>query len=191
MRAVLVLLLGLVAAVVLGVGSAYLAVRSPAPVDAISLGAWQAWPNAGTPNVDPYSRARLARNGEIPLGSGEGLPLLARTDDAGAALRSGCDYQIAGITPPARLWTLAVENSNGLTPTSDGEVAALGSDILLRLPNGGFEIALSAQPRAGNWISTQGFGEFRLVVRLYDTTARLVTALTTLAMPRVVRLSCG
>ena len=41
--------------------------RSPAPIDAISLGPWQAWPNAGTENVDPYSRARLARTGEIPV----------------------------------------------------------------------------------------------------------------------------
>ena len=30
-------------------------------VDAITLGPWQAWPNAGTEDVDPYSRARLAR----------------------------------------------------------------------------------------------------------------------------------
>lgn len=191
MRSLFVLVVGLALSVGLGLGTAFLAVRSPAPVDAISLGAWQAWPNAGTPNVDPYSRARLARNGEIPLGSGEGLPLLARTDDSGAVLRSGCEYQIVGATPPARLWTLAVETADGRTPATGGEIAALGSDIIVRMPNGAFQVALSSEPRPGNWISTQGLDQFRLVVRLYDTTARLVTALTTLAMPRITRLSCA
>src|SRR5688572_23413496 len=77
-RAILVLFVGLGISLGLGLWSAWLAVRSPSPIDAITLGPWQAWPNAGTKDVDPYSRARLARTGEIPLGSGEGLTLLAQ-----------------------------------------------------------------------------------------------------------------
>ena len=99
--------------------------RSPSPIDAITLGPWQAWPNAGTEDVDPYSRARLARTGEIPLGSGEGLTLLAQTDDAGRALTARCDYRIVGQTPPARLWTLTLENAQGRVVTERDEVAAL------------------------------------------------------------------
>ena len=75
MRAILVLFVGVGISLGLGLWSAWLAVRSPSPIDAITLGPWQAWPNAGTEDVDPYSRARLARTGEIPLGSGEGLTL--------------------------------------------------------------------------------------------------------------------
>ena len=175
----------------LGLWTAWLAVRSAAPIDAIALGAWQAWPNAGTDAADPYSRARLSRTGEVPLGLGEGLPLLAVTDDTGAPLTSACDYRIAGQTPPARLWTLAIEDPEGRVVRERNGFAALGSDVLLRAADGTFEISLSPTPKPGNWISTGQAGQFRVVVRLYDTAARTTTALTTLAMPRIQRERCA
>lgn len=190
MRSPLVVVVGVGLALTLGLGSAWLAVRSPAPIDAISLGPWQAWPNAGTADVDPYSRARLARTGEIPLGSGEGLSLLAQTDDSGQPLRSGCDYRIVGQTPPARLWTLAVEDLDGRAIMEGDKVAALGSDVLLRNADGAFEIVLSPAPKPGNWISAGRAERFRVVVRLYDTTVRIVTALTQVSMPRILRERC-
>lgn len=191
MRSVLVLFLGLCLGLGLGLWTAWLTVRSPAPVDTITLGPWQAWPNAGTVDVDPYSRARLSRTGEIPLGTGEGLMLLAQTDDSGEPLTSRCDYRIAGQTPPARLWTLALEDANGRVVPERNGIAALGSDILLRGADGAFEIALSRSPKPGNWISTVQAERFRVAVRLYDTTARTTTALTTLAMPRIQRERCA
>jgi len=189
-KSIVVLLLAIASSVALGLWSAWLAVRSPAPVDTISLGPWQAWPNAGTPNADPYSRARLARTGEIPLGSGEGLMLLALTDDAGDALSASCDYTIAGQTPPARLWTVSLENRDGHVVKERDGVAALGSDTLLREGDGSFKIALASRPQSGNWLSTQDAARFRVVVRLYDTTARTGTELTTLVMPHITRDRC-
>lgn len=191
MRSVLILVVCAASGLALGLWSAYLTVRSPAPVDAITLGPWQAWPNAGTVDVDPYSRARLSRSGEIPLGSGEGLALLAQTDDSGEPLTSRCDYRISGQTPPARLWTLAVENADGRVLPERNGIAALGSDVLLRAADGAFDIALSSAPKPGNWISTVQASQYRVVVRLYDTTVRTNTALTTLAMPRIQRERCA
>ena len=191
MRAAVVVILGAGLALGLGLWTAWLAVRSPAPIDAILLGSWQAWPNAGTESVDPYSRARLARTGEIPLGSGEGLMLLAQTDDSGEPLTSRCDYRIEGQTPPARLWTLSVEDIEGRVVADGGNVSALSSDVLLRAPDGNFEIVLSPTTKAGNWIFTGNASRIRVVVRLYDTTARLVTAMTTLTMPRIRRERCA
>lgn len=176
---------------VIGVWTAWLAVRSPAPIDAISLGAWQAWPNAGTASVDPYSRATLARTGEIPLGSGEGLMLLARTDDAGQPLTANCEYTVAGQTPPARLWTLTVEDAEGRVVAQGDQLAAIGSDVLLREPDGSFQIVLASAPRGGNWVPTGRASPFRVVVRLYDTSARMVTALTTRSMPSIRRERCA
>jgi len=146
-KSIVVLLLAIASSVALGLWSAWLAVRSPAPVDTISLGPWQAWPNAGTPNADPYSRARLARTGEIPLGSGEGLMLLALTDDAGDALSASCDYTIAGQTPPARLWTVSLENRDGHVVKERDGVAALGR---------GPSATMSAVP--GNRVEDRGAG---------------------------------
>jgi hypothetical protein len=190
LRSTLALLLAVAAALTLGLWSAWLTVRSPTPIDTITLGAWQAWPNAGTEDADPYSRARQARIGEIPLGSGEGLALLAQDDDSGAPLRATCDYRIAGQTPPARLWTVALEDLDGHVMAGENGSAALGSDTLLRAPDGSFEVALSPDPQTGNWISTKGAERFRIVIRLYDTTARTGTALTTLFMPRIIRDRC-
>jgi hypothetical protein len=190
-RGIFVLIAGVGLSLALGLWTAWLTVRSPAPIDAITLGAWQAWPNAGTEDVDPYSRARLARTGEIPLGTGEGLTLLAQNDDLGAPLTSRCSYTIAGQTPPARLWTLAVEHTNGRVIMDRGELGAIASDALLRTSDGGFEIVLSRDPKAGNWVSTDHASRFRVVVRLYDTTVRTTTALTTLTMPRISRERCA
>ncbi|HEX9903695.1 MAG TPA: DUF1214 domain-containing protein [Propylenella sp.] len=191
MRSVLVLLIGVALGLTLGLWSAWLTVRSPAPIDAITIGPWQAWPNAGTTDADPYSRARVARVGEIPLGSGEGLMLLAETDDSGRDLTGACDYRVEGQTPPARLWTIVVEDADGRVVAHQSGMAALSSDVLLRGPDGSFQVSLSPHPQSGNWISTEDAPRFRLVVRLYDTNARTGTALTTLSMPRIVRRSCA
>jgi hypothetical protein len=192
MRSVPILFFGLILAVALGLWSAWLAVRSPAPVDTIRLGAWQAWPNAGTPSADPYSKARLARTGELPLGSGEGLALLAQTDSAGRQLRGRCRYLVVGQTPPARLWTMAVEPVRRRDIESrPGRASAVGSDALLRAPDGSFEIAMSAAAQPGNWLPTPAGAAFQVVVRLYDTTARTTTALTSISMPAIRLEGCG
>jgi hypothetical protein len=190
-RSIPVLLIGLVLAFGLGLWTAWLTVRSPTPIDAIRLGAWQAWPNAGTPDVDPYSRARLARTGEIPLGTGEGLSLVALSDDDGDPLEARCDYRIVGQTPSARLWTVALEDAEGRPVAPAGGQVALASESLLRMPDGAFQIVLSRQPQAGNWLATGEASRFRVVVRLYDTTARVVTALTILSMPQILRERCA
>ena len=189
-RSTLALLVAAAAGLTLGLWSAWLAVRSPTPIDTITLGAWQAWPNAGTAAADPYSRARQARIGEIPLGSGEGLMLLAQSDDTGADLIATCAYRIAGQTPPARLWTVTLEHPDGQVVRGSSGAAALGSDTLLRDPDGSFQIALSRTPQSGNWISTDMAESFRIVIRLYDTTARRGTELTTLFMPGIIRDEC-
>jgi hypothetical protein len=116
--------------------------------------------------------------------------LLAQNDDSGDPLQAECDYRISGQTPPARLWTVALEDLGGQILEGPSGVAALGSDTLLRSPDGSFEISLSSEPQTGNWISIQEAGRFRVVMRLYDTTARTGTELTTLFMPSVIRDRC-
>ena len=191
MRLAVAVVLGLCLALFLGLGSAWLAVRSPAPIDAITIGPWQAWPNAGTEAVDPYSDAWIARTGELPLGSGEGLALFARTDGAGEPLHFFCEYAIVGQTPPARLWTMAVEQEDGTTIAGGNGTFALGSDSVVRAPDGSFLVTVSRKPMPGNWLSSEGTGRFRVVVRLYDTTARSVTGINRLVMPEIRRTRCA
>ncbi len=188
-------LLGLIAAGFgIGVGSAWYMAESAQPLDAIKLGPWVASPNAGTLDADPYSRARLARTGELPLGSGEGLALVARTDSSGRELQSNCIYRVLGQTPQARLWTLSVETADGLPLGVGDGITAVGSDGLFREGNGGLNVVVAPTPHAGIWLVSNG-GEhsespIRLVARLYDTPARTVTALTNFVMPAISRERC-
>ncbi|MDH3195774.1 MAG: DUF1214 domain-containing protein [Hyphomicrobiales bacterium] len=188
-------LLGIVAAGFgIGMGSAWLMTQSIQPLDAITLGVWIASPNAGTPDADPYSRARLARTGELPLGSGEGLALVARTDSGGRALQSDCIYRVLGHTPQARLWTLSVEAADGRALASGGNITAVGSEGLFRQGDGGLNVVVAPTPQAGIWLASNGTERFdspiRLVARLYDTPARTVTALTNFVMPEISRERC-
>lgn len=162
-------------------------------MDSLHFGSWSTWPNAGTEDTDPYSRARLARHGELPLGAGEGLALFASTDSDGGKLKVRCEYVIEGQTPPARLWTLNLENASS-RKSEDLQRPAIGSDSIIRLPDGSFRINIAPGPKAGNWLSSAQTGEpsdnFRIVVRLYDTTARTLTELTDFSMPGIRLLDC-
>ena len=175
-------------------GLTWFMTQSIQPLDAIKLGPWVASPNAGTPDADPYSRARLARTGELPLGSGEGLALVARTDSSGRELQSDCIYRVLGQTPQARLWTLSVEAADGRALASGDNITAVGSDGLFRQGDGGLNVVVAPTPQAGIWLASNGAGRFdspiRLVARLYDTPARTVTALTNFVMPAISRERC-
>jgi len=185
------IILGAFLGVGIGIYSAYLTLRDLAPVDTIESGAWKGWPRAGTDDEDPYSRARLARTGELALGSSEGLKLLARTDDGGHDLSGTCRYVVHGQLPAARLWTLAVETEAGANlPTPSRGVRAIGSDQIVRNADGSFDVTLAPSPQPGNWLSTEGSGDIRLAARLYDTTARTVTALTDFSVPSIVEEVC-
>jgi hypothetical protein len=174
----------------LGLGSAWIAARAAAPVDSLRLGSWSTWPNAGTADTDPYSRARLARNGELPLGAGEGLALYAKGDASGKVLQGRCTYVIEGQTPPARLWTLGLETPDGRPLPAGQNITAVGSESVVRQSDGSFQIVVSPRPQAGNWLSSAGAGDIRFVVRLYDTTARTLTQLTDFSVPDIRLRSC-
>ncbi len=177
----------------IGVMSAWYMADSAQPLDAIRLGPWIASPNAGMANADPYSRARLARTGELPLGSGEGLALVARTDSNGQTLQGNCVYRVSGQTPQARLWTLSVETASGQPIAAGDGVTALGSSGLLRQDDGGLNVVVAPSRQAGIWLASGGAGSdrpIRLVARLYDTPARTVTELTNFVMPAISREQC-
>jgi len=189
-KAILTIVAAVALGVALGIASAWEAVESARPVDTIRIGVWEARPSAGTEEADPYSRAWLARTGELPLGSGEGLQLTAVHDENGMSLRGGCAYRLVGRTPPARLWTVAVEGTDGDPLAGRPGSRALGSDAILRSPDGAFTIHLAPEPRPGNWLSSRHSGPLRLVIRLYDTTARTVTGVTSFAMPDILPEGC-
>jgi hypothetical protein len=179
--------IGLVA----GLWSAESVLRVTPGLDATTIGAWTASVDAGTPDADPYTRAAIERSGEIPLALGEGLQLVARVDDSGAALDPRCVYRVGSKAPAARYWTIGVVDRRGFPIANPAERSIFRSSELLRDENGGFVVTVSASARPGNWLPVGASQGFYLVLRLYDTPfSATATAIDKNALPRVVRESC-
>ncbi|MES0882960.1 DUF1214 domain-containing protein [Roseibium sp. SCP14] len=178
----------------LGISSAYLVIEREQPLDAVSIGPWQAYPRAGTAEADPYSVAIYTRGAVIPLASGEGLALVAREDSTGHLLDPTCIYRIYGQTPSARLWTMtAVDGHGRLVETLPGRVH-LASQNLLRNPDGSFDITAATKPQSGNWLplaaSASASDGLRFVLRLYDAPVTTGAALDGVSMPAIERQGC-
>ncbi|KST60598.1 hypothetical protein AO398_12955 [Methylobacterium sp. GXS13] len=178
---------------VLGLASADWATRGGYPFGGVQVGAWTAWPRAGSANADPYTRAVNARRGEIPLAVGEGLLLTAAVDDQGQALDATCTYRIGGGTPPARAWTLTVAGRGACAPGRPTVREGFTSTEVLRTADGRFSVVLAPEVQPGNWLpSPRDSGPVRLALRLYDTPAAAsVGSLDRDSVPAITRLGCA
>lgn len=175
MRLFLGLLFALTLAAVVGLGSTWLALTNGAAFGAVTIGAWTAFPRTGTPQVDPYARASIARNGELPIGSGDGVAFFASADDDGRPLDGRCDVSVSGTTPPARYWTLTLyDPAGGLVANALGRHGFTSQEIVRRA-DGRFDIVAAPRARAGNWLPTGGIERYVLALRLYDTPVGVAT----------------
>ncbi|HWP25956.1 MAG TPA: DUF1214 domain-containing protein [Xanthobacteraceae bacterium] len=169
MRLFLGLLFALTLAAVVGLGSTWFALTNGTAFGAVTIGAWTAFPRTGTPQIDPYARAAIARNGELPIGSGDGVAFFASADDDGRPLDGRCDVSVSGITPPARYWTLALyDPAGGLVANALGRHGFTSQEIVRRA-DGHFDIKVAPRARSGNWLPSGGIERYLLVLRLYDT----------------------
>jgi len=159
---------------------------------ALKIGSWTAWPKAGSVTADPYTRAKVAANAEVPLGAAEGIAFHARTDSENRPLDRQCRYQLTGTTPPARVWTLAAHAQTGASLKNDiDQPASLVSRSLLRRSDGQMTIDVGSKPISGNWLPLSGTGPFTLILRLYDTQITTTSSLLQPQMPVVRRLGCA
>lgn len=191
MRLLFLLLLALGIALGLGAWSADWALRASADYGTAVIEPWVANPLAGAVDADPYAKARLARLGNLTLGTGEGVVFRARADAADEPLRRECNYVVSGQTPPARAWTLAAYTPEGrLIQPPEGQPGWLVSTGLLRAEDNSASIAVGPVAMPGNWLSTTGEGPFILALTLYDTPASSSGGLGEFDMPGLVRSGC-
>lgn len=175
-----------------GIASAVWALKATVGFGAISIGPWVAFPEAQTENADPYAKAHRARAGELLYGGAEGLMFIAQADDKGEKLSAACSYDVSGLTPQARFWTLYAANADGqpLRPGSDLP-SSLNSWTVLRAEDSSFSIHVSPNAKPDNWLALRHSGTFRLVLTLLDTPTAGSSGLIDLAMPRIVKTGCG
>ena len=60
-----------------GTASVWYVLRAQEGIGALTVGDWTAFPAIGTPEADPYAKARIARDVILPLGRAEGLAFIA------------------------------------------------------------------------------------------------------------------
>jgi hypothetical protein len=184
-------LLSLAIAIGLGGYSVWYALNAQDGVGAIRIGQWTAFPEVGTLAADPYSKARVAREGVLALGKAEGLAFVAERDDSGEPLKRECTYTIEGGYPTARFWTLyAADQSLGVIDTGKPRQSALQSFEVLRQPDNSVVISVGSRPAPGNWLLTGGSGRMYFVLTFYDTPIASSTGLSDVTLPRILKAGC-
>ncbi len=191
LKSILLTALTIAIAVGGGAGSVWLALEWDFGFGTITIGNWTAFPDHGTPEADPYSRARFSREADLALGRAEGLVFTARRDSSDMPLALECRYRIEGTLPPSRFWTLSARDaSNAVINLGGGRSPALHSRALLREPDNSIVTTVSRHPAPGNWLAVRGSGSFTLVLALYDTAISSSARITEVELPRIVREGC-
>ena len=192
LKNVFLTLLALAIAIGGGGSSVWYMLKAQEGVGAIRVGMWTAFPDIGTPEADPYSKARVAREGVLALGRAVGLAFVAKQDSGGEQLRRECSYSIEGGFPTARFWTLyAADQSLDVIVTGKPRPAALQSYEVLRQPDNSAIISVSNNPSPGNWLPVQGTGTMYFVLTFYDTPIASSTGLSDVVLPQILKAGCN
>jgi hypothetical protein len=190
-RLVFVALVALALAAAVGLGSTWMTTTRGTELGTLTIGAWTARPRIGTTDIDPYSRATITRNGELPIGTGDGIAFTARADDKKKLLDGRCDVVVSGVTPAARFWTLTLYDDKGRLVANSLQRYGFTSEEIVRGADGGFEIHIASRARAGNWLPTGGIERYSLMFRLYDTPVGVATRTKRDApMPQIATVGC-
>jgi hypothetical protein len=192
MRLIFLSLLALLIATAVGLGATFVSATRGTEIGTLTIGAWTARPRAGTADIDPYSRAVVARSGELPIGTGDGVTFTANTDDAKKPLDGRCDVIVKGVTPAARFWTLTLYDTKGRLVPNTLQRHGFTSQEIVRNADGAFEIRIASRSRAGNWLPTGALERYVLLLRLYDTPVGIATRTQRDApMPSIVTTGCA
>lgn len=191
MRFLLHLALAISLALVVGFGLSWYALTGGRLPGILEIGPWTAWRDVGTPSPDPYTRAYIARNGALELGSSEGLQFTALTDSDNRPLDRDCTYRIDGATPLARFWTLAPVDEAGTLIAAPGGALNFESGRIARVGDGSIELYVGKALRPRNWLEIAGEGPFSLVLTLYDTSSLSGVGADVASLPTILREGCA
>jgi hypothetical protein len=190
-RLIFTTIMVLAIAAVVGLGLTWMTATRGTDIGTLTIGAWTARPKIGTAEINPYSRASIARSGELPVGTGDGIAFTTTTDDNKRPLDGRCDVVVSGVTPAARFWTLTLYDTKGHLVANALQRYGFTSEEVVRNADGSFAIRMAARARAGNWLPTGGVDRYQLMLRLYDTPVGVATRTQRDApMPAIATVGC-
>jgi hypothetical protein len=175
-------------------GGYWLTVRLVPQAQAIEreqIGPWWVWPKSGSQAADPYLKANIAAQSILPIGLGEGIALVAVSDNTGDALDGRCRYELAGRLPASRFFSIGVFRPEGEYVETPSQRHAFSGSELLRDEAGNWSIALQANVAPGNWLPAPAAGPMILILRLYDTPLSASAAgLAANGLPSLAKVAC-
>ena len=151
-----------------GIGTSWYMIETGSRFTTRSAGPWVTWIQAATPDADPYTRARFARDGSLPLSASVAKTYEARTDNDGQRLHSNCEYVVEGGSLEADWWSLALFDDWGRLIPNAVERYAYNSATIARSAEGSFVVTLARDARPGNWLPTDGAGRLTLMLTLLE-----------------------
>ena len=192
MRLIFITLLALALATVVGLGATWMTATRGTDLGTLTIGAWTARPKTGTADVDPYSRASIARSGELPIGTGDGVAFSATTrrqeEAARRPLRRRGQRRDAG---GAVLDADAVRHARDIWWPIRCSATASPARKSSAAPTARSRSAIASRSRAGNWLPTGGIERYALMLRLYDTPVGVATRTQRDApMPSITTVGC-
>lgn len=157
----------------------------------VDIGTWSTWPVHTIKDTDPYTAALVARNGDMPLGQGEGISYIRKYDDQRQKLSSKCHYQLNGAFPIARMWTLTLTSPEGIPISNPSNRYGFTSRDILYSTEGAPVIDIAPFPTGGNWLPIGKSETFQIVLNLYDTPLSSTTkALSPTQLPSLQKVRC-
>lgn len=153
-------------------------------------GPWTSWPTAGTRSSNPYVRAHYLIHNRLPISQFEINELEARVDDAGAPLDANCTYEIKGLMPKARWWSLYTFSQESAHQTALPKRAGIGSQQVFYHQDGSFRIMLSTEPQTGNWLVPAGSDDLVIVLRHYNPGRSITNQFSFSNLPTITRGRC-
>lgn len=185
------LLASIVLALVLGLGSAYVAVRNAAPEDSsVKNGPWTANLAAGGTNADDYTRTAVALAGLLALNKEETIYYGATEDSAGEPFDPACAYRVDGRDPDARWWSITAYGTDHFLIDHPSKRYSVSKSDVVRAPDGSFVVRVSTTQEAQNWIASSKDG-FQLTLRLYNPGATVRDDPAGVTLPSITKEACS
>lgn len=183
----------ILSAIILGLGLTAIALSTGSGLAAKRQNGWISWEQAGHINADPYTRAFIAKTGQLPIPGQIANTYYALSDNAYRRLHTSCTYRVESPAVAARWWSIAAYNHDGLIFSNDLNRYSFNASNSLIHFDGSFRIYLSQTPSPENWIPLGNSGPFILVFRLYRaelTEDKISESSDKLTLPIIKRVSC-
>lgn len=180
-------------ALIVGLGSAAFFLDRGFFATAKQVGPWRVWVNSGALDADPYTLARVARSGGLPITSASLLSFSATEDSDGSPLSGDCTYDVVGRPFPSLWWNLAAFTETGQPIANPAGRHAFNNANLLVSADGLFIVRVAPEVQPGNWLPTASGESFILMLNILRPLNRdrvMGSPTGENFMPRIVKVTC-